>query len=317
MVTNRKIFLFLVALAAATVLVGRALAAEAEHATLIREESLYSSAGANAQKTAQVERGAAITVLERSTADGQPWVKISMAADQQAQVSKEVTGWLPAKTVVSSATANGDEIIFGQAVDSERQAEERGGRKGAADDAWRLYSRVPELFPGSPLAAEGIWRAADIRWQLAKTDFVRSGKPMEEKYLREVIAKFPQSKQAELAAYDLLDGQLCPEWRGQTECPTKEAALFEQYAHEHPQSPKATEALYNAAWRQAALTDIYRINNDREKSEAARKKSIALAQQVQSQQQDPDWKMRSTDLIYKLEKKIPVFSAAVDSGETK
>ncbi|MGH9635537.1 MAG: tetratricopeptide repeat protein [Candidatus Angelobacter sp.] len=317
MVTNRKIFLFLVALAAATVLVGRALAAEAEHATLIREESLYSSAGANAQKTAQVERGSAITVLERSTADGQPWVKISMAADQQAQVSKEVTGWLPAKTVVSSATANGAEIIFGQAVDSERQAEERGGRKGAADDAWRLYSRVPELFPGSPLAAEGSWRAADIRWQLAKTDFVRSGKPMEEKYLREVIAKFPQSKQAELAAYDLLDGQLCPEWRGQTECPTKEAALYEQYAHEHPQSPKATEALYNAAWRQAALTDIYRINNDREKSEAARKKSIALAQQVQSQQQDPDWKMRSTDLIYKLEKKIPVFSAAVDSGETK
>jgi hypothetical protein len=317
MVTNRKIFLFLVALAAATVLVGRALAAEAEHATLIREESLYSSAGANAQKTAQVERGSAITILERSTADGQPWVKISMAADQQAQVSKEVTGWLPAKTVVSSATANGDEIIFGQAVDSERQAEERGGRKGAADDAWRLYSRVPELFPGSPLAAEGIWRAADIRWQLAKTDFVRSGKPMEEKYLREVVAKFPQSKQAELAAYDLLDGQLCPEWRGQTECPTKEAALYEQYAHEHPQSPKATEALYNAAWRQAALTDIYRINNDREKSEAARKKSIALAQQVQSQQQDPDWKMRSTDLIYKLQKKIPVFSAAVDSGETK
>ena len=317
MVTNRKIFLFLVALAAATVLVGRAFAAEAEHATLIREESLYSSAGANAQKTAQVERGSAITILERSTADGQPWVKISMAADQQAQVSKEVTGWLPAKTVVSSATANGDEIIFGQAVDSERQAEERGGRKGAADDAWRLYSRVPELFPGSPLAAEGIWRAADIRWQLAKTDFVRSGKPMEEKYLREVVAKFPQSKQAELAAYDLLDGQLCPEWRGQTECPTKEAALYEQYAHEHPQSPKATEALYNAAWRQAALTDIYRINNDREKSEAARKKSIALAQQVQSQQQDPDWKMRSTDLIYKLQKKIPVFSAAVDSGETK
>ena len=317
MVTNRKIFLFLVALAAATVLVGRALAAEAEHATLIREESLYSSAGVNAQKTAQVGRGSALTILERSTADGQPWVKISMAADQQAQVSREVTGWLPAKTVVSSATTNGDEIIFGQAVDSERQAEERGGRKGAADDAWRLYSRVPELFPGSPLAAEGIWRAADIRWQLAKTDFVRSGKPMEEKYLREVVAKLPQSKQAELAAYDLLDGQLCPEWRGQTECPTKEAALYEQYAHEHPQSPKATEALYNAAWRQAALTDIYRINNDREKSEAARKKSIALAQQVQSQQQDPDWKMRSTDLIYKLQKKIPVFSAAVDSGETK
>jgi hypothetical protein len=157
MVTNHKIFLFLVALVAANALLSRAFPAKAfaaelfapqgENATLIREESLYSSAGANAQKSAQVGRGSALTVLERGTADGQPWVKISMAADQQAQVSKEVTGWLPAKAIVTAATANGDEIIFGQAVDSERQAEERGGRKGAAEDALRLYSRVPELFP--------------------------------------------------------------------------------------------------------------------------------------------------------------------------
>jgi hypothetical protein len=233
-----------------------------------------------------------------------------MAADQQAQVSREVTGWLPAKTVITSSTANGDEIIFGQAVDSERQAEERGGRKGAADDAWRLYSRIAELFPGSPLAAEAAWRGADIRWQLAKTDFVRSGKPMEEKYLREVIAKFPQSKQAELAAYDLLEGQLCTEWRGQAECPTKESALYEQYAHEHPQSPKAAEALYDAAWRQAALADIHRINNDREKSEAARKRALALAQQISSQYSEGDWKPRAMDLVYKLEKKITLYGPA-------
>jgi hypothetical protein len=293
-------------------------AAEGEHATVIREEALSSSAGANAQKIAQVGRGSALTIVERSQADGQPWVKISMAADQQAQVSREVTGWLPAKAIVTPSTANGDEIIFGQASDSEQQAEERGGRKGAAEDALRLYSRVPELFPGSPLAAEAMWRSADIRWQLSKTDFVRSGKPMEEKYLREVIAKYPQSKQAELAAYDLIEGQLCPEWRGLAECPIKESALYEQYAHEHPQSPKAAEALYNAAWRQAALTDIYRINNDRSKSDAARQKGIALAQQIQSQQQDQDWKMRATDLIYKLQKKIPVYGVdVVETGETK
>ena len=319
MVTNRKTFDFilLAALAVAAAFMANAFAAEAERATLIREESLSSSAGANAQKVAQVERGSALTVLERSQADGQPWVKISMAADQQAQVSREVTGWLPAKSIVTASTANGDEIVFGQGVDSERQAEERGGRKGAAQDALRLYSRVPEMFPGSPLAAEGMWRAADIRWQLAKIDFVRSGKPPEEKYLREVIAKFPQSKQAELAAYDLLEGQLCAEWRGLAECPMKESALYEQYAHEHPQSPKAMEALYNAAWRQAALTDIYRINNDRSKSDAARQKGIALAQQIQSQQ-DQDWKMRATDLIYKLQKKIPVYGIdVVETGETK
>ena len=293
-----------------------ALAADREQATLVREETLYISAGANAQKLVQVDRGSALTILERTTADNQPWIKAFLRLEQGTQ-TRELTGWLPAKTIVTASTANGDEIIFGQGVDSERQAEERGGRRGAAQDALRLYSRVPEMFPGSALAAEGMWRAADIRWQLTKADLARSGKPLEEKYLKEIIAKFPQSRQAELAAYDLLDSQLCPEWRGQAECPIKESAVYEQYAHEHPQSPKAAEALYNAAWRQAAVTDIYRINNDRSKSDAARQKGIALAQQIQSQQ-DQDWKMRATDLIYKLEKKIPVYGVdVVETGETK
>jgi hypothetical protein len=303
---------FLLVMAMAAALAAGAYAAEPERATLIREDSLYTSAGANAQKLSQVGRGSGLTILERGNADGQPWVKISMAADQEAEVSREVTGWLPAKAVVTGATANGDQVIFGQAVDSERQAEERGGRKGAAEDALRLYSRVAELFPGSPLAAEAMWRAADIRWQLAKTAFVRTGKPMEEKYLLAVIAKFPQSKQAELAAYDLLDSKLCQEWRGQAECPQKESAVYEQYAREHPQSPKAAEALYNAAWRQAALADIYRIENDSAKSDAARKKATALAQQIAGQYPQGDWKPRALDLIYKLEKKIPIYGVLIE-----
>jgi hypothetical protein len=286
-------------------------AVEKERATLIREETLYATQGANSQKLTQVGRGADLTVLERSSADGQPWLKVSLAADQ-AQVTKEVTGWMPAKTVVNASTANGDLIVFGQAVDSERQAEERGGRKGAAEDALRLYSRVPALFPNSPLAAEAMWRAADIRWQLAKADLLRSGTQLDDKYLKEVIAKYPQSKQAELAAFDLLEGKLCPEWRGMAECPQKESAVYEQYAHEHPQSPKAAEALYAAAWRQAALADIHRINDDPEKSEAARKKALALAQEIQSQYPQGDWKPRALDLVYKLDKKIPLYGPAAE-----
>jgi hypothetical protein len=282
------------------------LPSDQERATLIRDEILYASAGANSQTLSQVGRGTSLTILEKNNADGQPWMKVALAADQQ-QVTKEVTGWIPGKTVISASTGNGDQIIFGQAVDSERQAEERGGRKGAAEDALRLYSRVPELFPNSPLAVEAMWRAADIRWQLAKSDFVRSGKPPEEKYLQEIITKFPQSKQAELAAYDLLEGKLCPEWRGQAECPQKETALYEQYAHTHPQSPKAAEALYNATWRQAALVDIYRIDNNREKSEAARRKALALAQEIQNQYPQGDWKPRALDLVYKLEQKITLY----------
>jgi len=299
-------------LAVTAALAAGAYAAGSERATLIREASLYGSAGSNGQKLSQVGRGSGLTILERSNADGQPWVKVSLAADQEAEVSREVTGWLAAKAVVTAATANGDQVIFGQAVDSERQAEERGGRKGAAEDALRLYLRVAELFLGSPLAAEAMWRAADIRWQLARTAFVRTAKPMEQKYLLAVIATFPQSKQAELAAYDLLEGQMCQEWRGQAECPQKESAVYEQYAREHPQSPKAAEALYNAAWRQAALTDIYRIENDVAKSDAARKKATALAQQIAGQYPQGDWKPRALDLIYKLEKKIPIYGVLVE-----
>src|SRR5262245_53785363 len=137
----------------AAALLALALYAPSERATLIRETPLYSSAGAGSQRVAQVQRGRDLTVLERGSGDGQPWLKVSMAADE-AQVSREVTGWVPGQAMVSASTANGDEIVFGQAVASERQAEERGGRRGAAQDAMRLYARVAELFPGSARAVE-------------------------------------------------------------------------------------------------------------------------------------------------------------------
>jgi hypothetical protein len=309
MVRRSRPFRFVIALGLA--LAGPFCSA-ADHGTVIREAALYSSAGASSQKISQVERGRALTILEQGNAGGKPWMKVSMAADQKAQVTQEVTGWVPGQAVITASTPNGDQIIFGQAVVSERQAEERGGRKGAAEDAMRLYARVPELFPGSQLAAEAMWRSADIRWQLAKADFLRSGSQLEEKYLNEVIARFPQSRQAELAAYDLLEAKLCPEWRGMAECPQKESTLFEQYAHEHPRSPKAAEALYNAAWRQAALADIYRIENDAAKSEAARRKATALAQEIASQFAQGEWKPRAADLVYKLENKIPVYGSVLE-----
>jgi TolA-binding protein len=297
-------------LALAISLLPAAVCRAAERATVIREATLYASSNPNTQKLAQVERGRDLTVLEQGSAEGKPWVKVSMPADQQAQITQELTGWLPAQALITASTPNGDQIVFGEAVDSEHQAEERGGRKGAAEDAMRLYARVPELFPGSALAAEGLWRSADIRWQLAKSNYLRSGAQLEEKYLNEVITKYPHSRQAELAAYDLLEAKLCAEWRGLAECPQKESTLFEQYAVAHPQSPKAAEALYNAAWRQAALVDIYRIENKTTESDAARKKATTLAQEIANQYPQSDWKARAMDLIYKLEKKIPMYGLA-------
>jgi len=74
------------------------------------------------------------------------------------------------QSVIRASTPNGDKILYGEAVDSEDQASQRRGRRGAAQDAMRLYYAVAETFPKSPLAAEAMYRSADIRWQIEKTD---------------------------------------------------------------------------------------------------------------------------------------------------
>jgi hypothetical protein len=309
------LFLFLLSLSFT------ASAADKEHGTVIRQATLYVLPGANSGKVAQVERGRDLVVLEKTNIDNnQPWVKVFVTLVQNEEQVREITGWLAAKVVVTTSTPNADEIMFGEAVDSERQAEERGGRKGAAQDAMRLYYRTQEFFPNSPLAGEAMWRAADIRWQLEKSQILArpsarelspdARNPMDEEFMKQIIKKYPHSKWADLAAYDMIDNKLCGEWKGLAKCPERESDLYEKYAHEHPQSPKAAESLYNAAWRQATLVDIYRINNENDKSVNARKKAITLAQEIASHNAEGDWKPRAMDLIYKLQQNVAVYGSS-------
>ncbi len=291
--------------------------AAAEHGTLVRVTNLYVSPGANAEKLMQVERGRDMVVLEHTNMDNNTWFKVFVTF-VQGENRRDVTGWVTGKGLVTASMPNADQIIFGEAVDSENQAEQRGGRKGAAQDAMRLYYRIWDILPNSPLAGEALWRSADIRWQLEKADLmprpssreldpdVRT--PIDDQLMKLVEKKFPHSKWSDLAAYDMIDNKLCGDWKGLPKCPERESDLYEHYAHEHPQSPKAAEAMYNAAWRQAVLVDIYRINNENDKVANARKKGIALAQEVVNQYaQQGDWKPRALDLIYKLEQNVPVY----------
>jgi hypothetical protein len=310
---RKNLALFLLAVWAAVA----AFATDKEHGTLVRAATLYVSPGASGQKLMQLERGRDMVVLEHTNMDNSPWLKVFVTIIQN-EAARDVTGWIRAKGLVTASTPDGDQIIYGEAVDSENQAEQRGGRKGAAQDAMRLYYRMWEFFPNSPLAGEALWRAADIRWQLEKADVMLrplsrdldpdARNPIEDRWMKEVEKKFPHTKWADLAAYDMLDNKLCGDWKGMSKCADKESDLYEHYAHEHPQSPKAAEALYNAAWRQAALVDIYRINNENDKTANARKKAISLAQEVTTQYaQQGDWKPRALDLVYKLEQDVPVY----------
>ena len=313
-------FVFLVLLCSAL----GAFAADKEHATLVREATLYVSPGSTSEKLVRVERGRDLVILERTNIDNnQPWVKVYVTlVDLDKERVRELTGWLPTKGVIATSTPNGDQIIFGEGVDSENQAEQRGGRKGAAQDAMRLYYRMQEFFPNSPLAPEAMWRSADIRWQLEKSDVMSrpssrdidpdARNPIDDQFMKQIIKKYPHTKWADLAAYNLIDNKLCGEWKGLAKCPEKESELYEHYAHEHPQSPKTAEALYNAASRQAVLVDIYRINNDNDKSANARKKGLALTQELIALNPQGDWKPRALDLSYKLEQGIQTYGSATE-----
>jgi hypothetical protein len=284
-------------------------AADYQRGTVVRAAQVYLSPDVRSAKLAEMDRGREIIVLETS----REWVHV------EANLSEErtVTGWMLDKGVVRASSPNGDKILFGEAVDAEDEASRRHGRNGAAQDAMRLYYRAAEYFSTSPLAAEAMYRSADIRWQLEKADvssrpssreresYLREG--IEEKYMKEVIKKFPGTKWADMAAFHLIDNKLCGDWQGSSKCPAKESEIYEKYAAEHPQSPAAAEALYDAAWRWSALIEIYKTEEEPKKSEEAKARALALAQKVASQSSPPDWVTRSQRLLYLIEQGIPTY----------
>jgi len=301
--------------------------AVAEHATLVRAASLYLSPDTNSAKLSAVERGRELIILETS----RDWVHVEAmlggtrrdeAMDEEDVPGKTITGWLLGKGMVRSSTADGDKILFGEAADSEDQASQRNGRKGAAQDAMRLYYRIYDFFPTSQLAGEALYRAGDIRWQIEKADvstrpssrekesYLRQG--MDEQWMKLVMKKFPGTKWADLAAFHLIDNKLCGDWQGSPKCPDKEADLYEKYAKEHPQSPAAPQALYDAAWRRSALIEIYKTEEQAKKSEESKNRALALAQQVTAQYPQSDWALRARRLVFLIQQNVPTYGNSVD-----
>ena len=286
----------------------------AERALPVREAVIYVAPDVTSVKLANLARGRELVILEKSPG----WLHVLASVSPE----RDVNGWMLDKGVVRASMPDGDRILFGEAADSEAEASRRHGRRGAADDALRLYYRMAEYFPNSPLAGEALFRAADIKWQLDYEDVMTrpSAKqrdpgerpPIDEEVMRQVRKKFPNTKWADLAAFRMLDNKLCGEWLAQSKCPEMESALYEKYATEHPQSPKAAEALYLAAWRQSALIEIYKTQGNAGRSGGARSKALALAQRVLSQYPQSDWSLRAQRLSYVVEQNIPTYGNTIE-----
>ena len=296
-------------LAVALFMMSAFASAEVVRATTIRVSALYLSPDTSSTKLADIDRGREVIYLETSNS----WVHVEANLTEE----RTVTGWIESKGLVQSTTPDGDKILFGEAVDSEDQASQRNGRRYAAQDAMRLYAEVTELFPQSPLAGEAMYRSADIRWQIEKADqmslpsakeqeaYLRKG--MDEDYFKKVIKKFPNTKWAYLAAFHFIDNKLCGDWQGQSKCPTKEAEIYEKYGAEYPQSPAAAEALFQAAYRWAALIEIYKTEEQAKKSDEAKSRAIAVAQKAIAQTPQGDWSARARRLLYMVQQGIPVY----------
>lgn len=293
--------------------------ADAIRATTMRAAAIYLSPDTSSAKLADVDRGREVIFLD--TATNNTWAHVEVNLTEE----RTVTGWMQNIGIVEANTPNGDKILFGEAVDSEDQASQRNGRHNAAQDAMRLYAEVEELFPQSPLAGEAMYRSADIRWQIEKADvmslpsakqqdpILRRG--MNEDYFKKVMKKFPNTKWAYLAAFHLIDNKLCGDWQGQSKCPAKEAEIYQNYAKQYPESPTAAEALFDAAFRWAALIEIYKTEDQQKKSEEAKGRAIAVAQQAIAKAGESDWGARAERVLFMVQQGIPAYGngAATDS----
>jgi len=286
-----------------------------ERGVMVRQAELYLQADKASSRIGEIDRGREVAILDRS----RDYVEVFANIGPE----KDLTGWILNKGVIEKNTPNGDRILFGEASDSEDQAASAHGRRGAAQDAIRLYYHLAEYFPTSPLAGEALWRAADDKWQIDKADI--AGRPssheraaylrpqIDEDLVKEVEKKFPGTRWADMASYLKLDNEVCGEWQGDPKCPEKETEMYETYAQHHPQSPRLAEALYNAAFRQACLVDIYRTRNDAGRSDKAKEHALELAQRVASLSLDkPDYGTRAERLIYMLENNIAVYGSGTE-----
>jgi hypothetical protein len=306
---------------------------KAARATVLHDANVYVAADADSQKVSLVTPGHEVVILERNG----PWVKVFANTDVNDDANEDdrnkpefgedanvtpASGWIRDKGVVGPTVAGGDAILFGSAANFEDEAAHPHAPKGAAGSAHLLYKRVAEYFPDSSLAPEAAWRSADIRWQLEKFDSstLPSAKEQDaflrpqlyEGEMKKVMKNYPGSKFAALAAYDLLDNKVCGDWQGLPKCPEMETGLYQKYAQQYPDGPKAAEALYNAVYRQGVVVTMYLVQEDRKRSQAAAQRTQALAQDLRQKYPKTDFSARGDSVAFRVAQGIPIYGSDRD-----
>ncbi|MGC2638832.1 MAG: hypothetical protein WA294_16735 [Acidobacteriaceae bacterium] len=297
-------------------------------ATIVREGELYSNADESSDRIADILPGRELIIVERNG----KWLRVFantdapdtreadrplLAPENEAQ---PISGWLLDKGIVDINTPHGDLILFGAADAAEQAAAVPDPPPHMAEEARLLYRRVVIMYPQSPWTPEAMYRAADIRWQIQKADAATLPSAHEKaNYLREqmdedemkaVIKYFAGTKWADLAAFDLIENKLCGDWQGSEKCPEQETGYYLKYVDEHPNSPKAAEALYDAAWREAAAGDMWQADNDQKRAQQDRTFAQSVLTRMEQKYPDSAFTARTAEMMYKVDQGIAIYGSS-------
>jgi len=294
-------------------------------ATPLRITILYVAPDISSQKVDRIQIGREMVVAEKNG----PWLRVYANTDVEEAQGKDapifetdktappVSGWMESKGIVIESTPNGDQVIFGEAANQEALASDPRGPANAAQSARLLYRRLTEMFPKSPLVPTAAWRAADIQWQIEKAD--ASTRPsskerdpdmrpqMDEDDLKKILKYYPKTREADLAAFELLDNKLCGDWQGQPKCPIRESELYEKYAAEFPDSPRTAQALYLAVYRLAVLNDMFAADGSDKKADEAHNHAKDLLKHLADKFPQSDYTARAAAIVFKLDSGVPVY----------
>ncbi len=298
----------------------------ADRATLLHTANVYVGPDGSTEPVATITPGHEVVVSSRNG----PWVNIFLATEQPEDADPEAkpsfeepdahpgvsSGWVRDRGLVGPKTPHGDLILYGAAAELESEASQPNPPAEAAAEAHRLYERVADYFPDSPLLAESVFRAADIRWQLERADIrtLPSAREQDaylrpqiyEGELRAVMKYFPNTDWAARAAFDLLDNKLCGDWQGLPRCPEMETQLYLRYADQYRGGPRSAEALYDAAFRQGALVTMYQGNDNPKLAAGAAKSCQGIAERLQHEYPNSDFAARAASLAFRVAQGIPI-----------
>ncbi len=296
--------------------------------TLVREASLYANPEDSGGPIAHILPGRELVIADTSG----KWIQVFANTDapdsRQADVpvfgtegqAQPISGWMLNKGIVNINTPHGDLILYGTADDLEQQAAVSNPPPHVAEEARLLYRRIVTMYPQSPWTPEAMYRAADIRWQIQKADAATLPSAHEkENYLREqmdedemraILKYFPNTKWANLAAFDLIDNKLCGDWQGAEKCPEQETNYYLKYADDYPNSPDAARSLYNALWRQAAAGDMWEADGNGKRADEDRSHARAIFDRMQQKYPESSFTARAPSLIFKIDQGVAVYGSS-------